>query len=91
MGGLIRALMVLFFGFQQYGQAKQDGTWQWPQFWLSLGFAGVICLLVTAPLLLIRMSSPYFVPVYIAAWVVALAAIVWFAIYMKRWKPRSRQ
>jgi hypothetical protein len=91
MGWLIRVFLVLFYSFGRYDQAKQDGTWVWSKFWLTMGFAALLCLLVTAPLLLIKMSSPYFVPVYVTTWVVALAAIVWFAIYAKRWKAGSRQ
>ena len=84
MGWIFQVVMMLFYGAEGYERAKREGTWQWSQFWIALGFGATVCLLVTAPIFLIKMDSPYFVPVYIGTWVLALAAIVWFAIYSKR-------
>jgi hypothetical protein len=66
-------------------RAKRQGIWSWQRFGIALGFAAVVCVLVTAPFLLISTESRYFWPVFIAAWVVALGSIVGFAIWARRW------
>ncbi|MFZ1940151.1 MAG: hypothetical protein WAU67_13700 [Terracidiphilus sp.] len=89
MWWLFMVLIVGYIGFSAYGRGKRAGIWSWSKFGITLGFAACVCSLVTAPILLIDMKSPYFLPVYIAIWVVALAGIVWFATYAKRWTKKT--
>lgn len=68
------------------GESSRLGLWSWSKFFFSLGFAGVECVIITAPVVLMDMNSRYFWPVYIAAWVVAAGLFVWFIIEARRWK-----
>jgi hypothetical protein len=86
MGWLIRVLMALGYGYQGFEQSKRAGTWSWSKFVFSIGFALLEGALLSAPLLLMNANNPYFVPVYVAAWVAAAALFVWFIIVARRWK-----
>lgn len=57
----------------------------------TLGFAAVVCTIISAPVLLMNMNSPFFWPVYAASWVVAIILFVWYIIKARRWKlPNGR-
>jgi carbon starvation protein CstA len=85
VGWIFSVALVGWIAFAAYQRAKRAGQWSWRLFAISLGFAAAICVLVSVPIIFFGQNSRYFWPVFIAAWVIALAAIVWFAIYSKRW------
>jgi uncharacterized membrane protein len=71
-------------------KAQRAGTWRWSKFAFTLGFLALVFVIVTAPVVLMNQNSPYFLPVYLATWVVALGLFVWFIIQARRWKlPNS--
>ena len=65
-------------------QEKQAGLWSWSKFAFALGFAGLECLILIAPLSL--NSRPYFMPLWICCWVIAAANFVWFILVCRRWR-----
>ncbi len=75
--------LIIWSGIKQEQRA---GLWSWSKFVFALGFAALECLIVIGPIALGKMNSPYFWPVYIAAWVVAAANFVWFIMICRRWK-----
>ena len=83
LGFVVLILVMAFAGFRK---AQRAGTWSWSKFFLTLGFIAVVCAIVTAPVMLMNMSSPFFWPVYGAGWAVALGLIVWFIIQARHWK-----
>ena len=80
---VVLQVAIIWSGIQREQRA---GLWSWSKFVFALGFAGLECLLVTAPLFLIGLKSPNFWPVFIAAWVVAAGNFVWFIIVCRRWR-----
>ncbi len=78
--------LVLVMAFVRYRSAKKAGLWSWPKFFLTIGFLLAVSALVSAPLLLMNMSSPYFWWVYGAGWAVAVGLFVWFIIKARKWK-----
>jgi hypothetical protein len=86
MGWIFSLLLALGFAFAGYSRAKRAGLWSWSKFAFTLGFAALECVIVIAPIALGKLSSPYFWPVYIAAWIVAAANFVWFILVCRRWK-----
>ncbi len=78
--------LILVMAFAGFRKAQRAGTWSWSKFFLTLGFIAVICAIVTAPLVLMNMDSPYFWWVYGAGWVIALGLMVWFIIQARHWK-----
>ncbi len=83
LGIVVLVLVMAFAGFRK---AQRTGTWSWSKFFLTLGFIAVVCAIVTAPLVLMNMSSPFFWWVYGAGWVVALGLMVCFIVRARRWK-----
>jgi hypothetical protein len=78
--------LVLLMAFVRYQNAKRKGLWSWSKFFLTIGFLLAVSALVSAPLMLMNMSSPFFWPVYGAGWVVAAGLFVWFIIKARKWK-----
>lgn len=78
---------IIFSGVRQQ---EHDGAWSWPMFAFVLGFAVFECLILILPIRLGIDGNPYFMPVYIAAWVVAALNFVWFLRVCRRWKPKPR-
>ena len=88
LGIVVLVLVMAFAGFRK---AQRTGSWRWSKFFLTLGFIAVVCAVVSAPLMLMNMSSPFFWPAYGAGWVVALGLMVWFIIKARHWKlPDAR-
>jgi hypothetical protein len=75
--------VIIWSGIQREQRA---GLWSWSKLVFAIGFAGLECMLVIAPIFLFDLKSPKFMPAFIAAWVVAAANFVWFIIVMRRWK-----
>jgi hypothetical protein len=67
-------------------QEQRTGQWSWSKFVFTLGFAGLELLIVFAPLYYFGLNSRYFIPTFIAAWVIALLNFIWFIIVCRRWK-----
>ncbi|MGO9323038.1 MAG: hypothetical protein ACLP07_00630 [Terracidiphilus sp.] len=88
LGFVVLVLVMAFAGFRK---AQRAGIWSWSKFFLTLGFIATIFAIVSAPLVLMNKSSPFFWPVYGAGWVVALGLMVWFIIHARHWKfPGTR-
>jgi hypothetical protein len=83
LGIVVLVLVMAFAGFRK---AQRAGTWSWSKFFLTIGFIAAVCVIVTAPVMLMNMSSPYFWWVYGAGWVIALGLMVWFIIKARHWK-----
>lgn len=83
IGVIILQFVLVYAGIKREERA---GLWSWRKFFFALAFAGMECVIITAPLWLIDMKSPYFWWVYGAAWVVAAGNFVWFIIVMRRWR-----
>lgn len=79
-------LMLAVMVIGRFQRERQAGRWSWSKFFFTLGFAGVECVIISAPVVMMDMNSPRFWPVYIAAWVVAAGLFVWFIIEARRWK-----
>ena len=86
MGSIFLVLLTACFAFAGYRRAKRAGLWSWPKFFFSIGFLLFETLLVSLPLFLINMKSPYFWPVYAAGWVAAAVLFVWFMLKARKWK-----
>ncbi|MGD0346856.1 MAG: hypothetical protein ABSA85_08870 [Terracidiphilus sp.] len=86
MGWIVFLAFMVFVIVSGIRRAQRAGQWSWSKFAFSLGFAAVECLLVSSPLIFMNTNSPYFIPVYIATWVVALGLFVWFIIAARHWK-----
>lgn len=78
--------LVLGMAFIRYKTAKRAGLWSWSKFFLTIGFILGVCAIVSAPLVLMNMNSPYFWWVYGAGWAVAVALFVWFIVKARKWK-----
>jgi hypothetical protein len=68
---------------------ERAGRWSWSKFAFALGFAGLECVIVVVPPMLIDMHSRYFWLLYSAGWVVAALNFVWFIIVMRRWSLKD--
>lgn len=81
---LMVALAALIF-VSSMTKAQEKGIWSWSKFAFAVSFAVLEGLLISAPLVLMNMNSPYFVPVYIAIVVVAASLFVLFVMKARRW------
>ena len=86
MWWIVSVLMAGYFAFAGYARAKRAGLWSWSKFFFSIGFALFEGAVISAPLFVMSTNSPYFVPVYVAAWVVAAVLFVWFIMKARKWK-----
>jgi hypothetical protein len=82
---------VLVIAFVRYQKAKREGLWSWSKFFLTIGFLLAVSALVSAPVMLMNMSSPFFWPVYGAGWAVAAGLFVWFILKARKWKFPDRR
>jgi hypothetical protein len=80
---VVMQVVIIWAGIQREQRA---GLWSWSKFVFAIGFAGLECMLVTAPIFFFDLKSPKFMPSFIAAWVVAAGNFVWFIIVMRRWR-----
>jgi hypothetical protein len=67
-------------------QEQRAGLWSWSKFVFTLGFAALEIVILLAPLNLIGLKSPLFLPVFCAAGVVAALNFIWMIIVARRWK-----
>jgi hypothetical protein len=67
-------------------QEQRTGQWSWSKFVFALGFAGLECCIILPPIFYFDQQGPYFLPAFIAAWVVAALNFIWFIVVCRRWK-----
>src|ERR1700748_742559 len=67
---------------------ERAGLWSWSKFFFALGFAALECIILIVPITYIHdVHSRYFIPVYVASWIVAALNFIWMIIVARRWKP----
>jgi hypothetical protein len=86
MSWVVFLLMLIIMVVGRVRREQQLGRWSWSKFAFTLGFAGLECVIITAPLVMMDMNNPHFWPIYIFAWVAAAGLLVWFIIEARRWK-----
>jgi|HubBroStandDraft_5_1064220.scaffolds.fasta_scaffold489318_1 hypothetical protein len=65
---------------------QRAGLWSWSKFAFALGFAALEVTILIGPIVLINVKSPWFMPIFIAAWIVAALNFIWMIIVARRWK-----
>ena len=66
---------------------QRAGLWSWSKFFFALAFGALESTIVIAPIYYIHdVRNRYFLPVFIASWIVALLNFIWFIIVMRRWR-----
>jgi hypothetical protein len=66
---------------------ERAGLWSWSKFFFALGFAALECIILIVPITYIHdVHSRYFIPVYVASWIVAALNFIWMIIVARRWK-----
>jgi hypothetical protein len=75
--------MVIVTGIRQEQRA---GLWSWSKFAFALAFAGLEVVIVLAPIYLIDLKSPRFLPAFCVAGVIAALNFIWMIIVARRWK-----
>jgi hypothetical protein len=65
---------------------QRAGLWSWSKFAFALGFAALEVTILIGPIVFMNVKSPRFMPVFIAAWVVAALNFIWMIIVARRWK-----
>ncbi len=89
-------IWILFIPLQLYlvfaGMRRDEkaGRWSWPMFAFAMAFVLFECLILILPLRLGMAGNRYFIPVWIAAWIVAVLNFIWFLAVCRRWKPKPR-
>lgn len=67
---------------------QRTGMWSWPRFLFVIGFGGIECAILLAPIVFIHdVHNPYFWPIYATPWIVVLVNFVWLIRTVRRWKP----
>ena len=67
-------------------QEERAGLWSWSKFAFAFGFAGLEVVILIAPIALMDKTSPRFIPVFSACWVIAALNFIWMIIVARRWK-----
>ena len=67
-------------------QEQRAGLWSWSKFVFALAFGGLEVSILLAPIILMDLKSPRFLPVMSAAGVVAALNFIWMIIVARRWK-----
>jgi hypothetical protein len=65
---------------------QRAGLWSWSKFAFALGFAALEVTILIGPIVFMNVKSPRFMPVFIAAWVVAALNFIWMILVARRWK-----
>jgi hypothetical protein len=76
-------IVIIAAGIQQ---EKRAGLWSWSKFIFALAFAALEVTILLAPVILMDVRSPRFLPVFCAAGVVAALNFIWMIIVARRWK-----
>lgn len=80
------ALCQIVFIASGIRQEQRAGLWSWSKFVFALAFGCLEVIILLAPLSLMDMKSPRFVPVMCAAGVIAALNFIWMIIVARRWK-----
>lgn len=67
-------------------QEQRAGLWSWSKFVFALAFGGLEVGILLAPIILMDLKSPRFLPVLGAAGVIAALNFIWMIIVARRWK-----
>src|SRR5450432_3082954 len=67
-------------------QEQRAGLWSWSKFVFALAFGGLEVGILLAPIFLMDVKSPRFLPVFCAAGFVAALNFIWMIIVARRWK-----
>ena len=65
---------------------RRAGLWSWSKFVFTLGFAALEVTIVIIPIMTLDVRGPRFLPVFVAAWVIAALNFIWMIIVARRWK-----
>jgi hypothetical protein len=65
---------------------QRAGLWSWSKFAFAVGFGLLQCTILIAPVKLMGVTSPRFIPVFVACWVIAAINFVWMIVVARRWK-----
>jgi hypothetical protein len=79
------ALQAIFIGAGIRNE-QRAGLWSWSKFAFALAFAALEVTILIGPIVLMDVKSSRFMPVFIAAWVVAALNFIWMIIVARRWK-----
>jgi hypothetical protein len=75
--------IVIVAGIQN---EQRLGLWSWSKFVFAIAFGLLEVVILLAPIYYIPVKSPRFMPVFIAAGVVAALNFIWMIIVARRWK-----
>jgi hypothetical protein len=80
---VVLQFIVVYTGIRK---EKRTGQWSWSKFAFAIGFGLLECLIVLTPIFYFDMKSPWFIPAFSVAWVIAALNFVWMIIVARRWK-----
>jgi hypothetical protein len=86
MGWLLFCVLQFIVIAAGIRQEQRAGLWSWSKFAFALGFGALECTILIAPIKLMGVRSPNFIPVFVACWVVAALNFIWMIIVARRWK-----
>lgn len=88
---IVFVVLQIYFMVRGIRSEQRAGLWSWSLFAFVMGFAALEVVIVTAPVVYFDLKGRFFLPVYIAAWVVAALNFIWMIITCRRWKlPEGR-
>ena len=67
-------------------QEQRAGLWSWSKFVFALAFGSLEVGILLAPIFLMDIRSPRFLPVLGAAGIVAALNFIWIIIVARRWR-----
>lgn len=86
MWWIVFVVLQAYFIVAGIRNEQRAGLWSWSKFAFAMGFAALEVVIVTAPVVYFDLKGRFFLPVYIAAWVVAALNFIWMIIVCRRWK-----
>jgi hypothetical protein len=86
MGWIFFVVLQAIFIGAGIRNEQRAGLWSWSKFAFALAFAALEVTILIGPIVLMDVKSPRFMPVFIAAWVVAAVNFIWMIIVARRWK-----
>jgi hypothetical protein len=86
MGWIFFVVLQAIFIGAGIRNEQRAGLWSWSKFAFALGFAALEVTILIGPIVLMDVKGPRFMPVFIAAWVVAALNFIWMILVARRWK-----
>ena len=86
MWWILFILLQAYFIITGIRNEHRAGLWSWSKFAFVMGFAALEIVIVITPILVFDLNGPYFLPVFLSAWVVAALNFIWMIIVARRWK-----